>query len=90
MPLAFPGYIIAYTYTGMLDFAGPLQSWIRDLTGWGYQDYYFPEIRSLGGAVTMFSLVLYPYVYLLARAAFLEQSICVLEVSRTLGCSVWY
>ena len=89
LPLAFPAYIIAYTYTGMLDFAGPLQSWIRAGTGWGVRDYYFPEVRSLGGAVTMFSLVLYPYVYLLARAAFLEQSICVLEVSRTLGCSVW-
>jgi iron(III) transport system permease protein len=89
LPLAFPGYIIAYTYTGMLDFAGPVQTWIREATGWGYQDYYFPEVRSLGGAVTMFSLVLYPYVYLLSRAAFLEQSVCVLEVSRTLGCSVW-
>ncbi len=89
LPLAFPGYIIAYTYTGMLDFAGPLQGALRDATGWGYGDYYFPEIRSLGGAITMLSLVLYPYVYLLARAAFLEQSVCVLEVSRTLGCSVW-
>jgi len=89
LPLAFPGYIIAYTYTGMLDFAGPVQTWIRETTGWGYQDYFFPEVRSLGGAVTMFSLVLYPYVYLLSRAAFLEQSVCVLEVSRTLGCSVW-
>ncbi|UCH41303.1 MAG: iron ABC transporter permease [Gammaproteobacteria bacterium] len=89
LPLAFPAYIIAYTYTGMFDFAGPVQSWIRASTGWGAHDYYFPEVRSLGGAVTMFSLVLYPYVYLLARAAFLEQSICVLEVSRTLGCSVW-
>ncbi|MEM7564628.1 MAG: iron ABC transporter permease [Pseudomonadota bacterium] len=89
LPLAFPGYIIAYTYTGMFDFAGPVQSWIRELTGLGYGEYYFPEIRSLGGAITMLSLVLYPYVYLLARASFLEQSICVLEVSRTLGCSVW-
>jgi iron(III) transport system permease protein len=89
LPLAFPGYIIAYTYTGMFDYAGPVQTWIRDATGWGHQDYFFPEVRSLGGAVTMFSLVLYPYVYLLSRAAFLEQSICVLEVSRTLGCSVW-
>ena len=89
LPLAFPGYIIAYTYTGMLDFAGPLQSALREATGWTYGDYYFPEIRSLGGAITMLSLVLYPYVYLLARAAFLEQSVCVLEVSRTLGCSVW-
>jgi iron(III) transport system permease protein len=84
-----PAYIIAYTYTGMFDFAGPVQSAIRELTGWGYGDYYFPEIRSLGGAITMLSLVLYPYVYLLARAAFLEQSICVLEVSRTLGCNAW-
>jgi iron(III) transport system permease protein len=89
LPLAFPAYIIAYTYTGMLDFAGPVQSWIRGATGWGSRDYYFPEVRSLGGAIVMFSLVLYPYVYLLARAAFLEQSVCVLEVSRTLGCSVW-
>ena len=89
MPLAFPGYIIAYTYTGMFDFAGPVQSWLRELTGWGPREYYFPEIRSLGGAISMFTLVLYPYVYLLSRAAFLEQSVCVLEVSRTLGCSVW-
>lgn len=89
MPLAFPGYIIAYTYTGMFDFAGPVQTWIRELGGWGVNEYFFPEVRSLGGAVTMFTLVLYPYVYLLARAAFLEQSVCVLEVSRTLGCSVW-
>ena len=89
MPLAFPGYIIAYTYTGMFDFAGPVQTWLRELTGWGPRDYYFPEIRSLGGAITMFTLVLYPYVYLLSRAAFLEQSVCVLEVSRTLGCTIW-
>jgi len=89
LPLAFPGYIIAYTYTGMFDFAGPVQTWIRQVTGWGVHEYFFPEIRSLGGAMTMFSLVLYPYVYLLSRAAFLEQSVCVLEVSRTLGCSVW-
>ena len=89
LPLAFPGYIIAYTYTGMFDYTGPVQTWIREVTGWGTGEYFFPEIRSLGGAITMFSLVLYPYVYLLSRAAFLEQSVCVLEVSRTLGCSVW-
>ena len=89
LPLAMPAYIIAYTYTGMFDFAGPVQTQIRDWTGWGYRDYYFPEVRSLGGAVAMLSLVLYPYVYLLARAAFLEQSICVIEVSRTLGCNAW-
>lgn len=89
LPLAMPAYIIAYTYTGMLDFAGPVQTFIRELTGWGYGDYYFPEVRSLPGAIVMLSLVLYPYVYLLARAAFLEQSVCVLEVSRTLGAGTW-
>ncbi|MCH7742657.1 MAG: iron ABC transporter permease [Proteobacteria bacterium] len=89
LPLSMPAYIIAYTYTGMFDFAGPVQSWLRELTGWGFGDYYFPQIRSLGGAITMLSLVVYPYVYLLARAAFIEQSACVLEVSRTLGCGSW-
>ena len=63
LPMAMPAYIIAYTYTGLLDFAGPIQTWIRDLTGLGYGDYWFFEIRSLGGAIVMMSLVLYPYVY---------------------------
>jgi iron(III) transport system permease protein len=89
LPLAMPAYIIAYTYTGLLDFAGPLQSQLRALTGWGYGDYWFPQVRSLGGAALMLTLVLYPYVYLLARAAFLEQSATVLEVSRSLGCGSW-
>jgi iron(III) transport system permease protein len=89
LPMAIPAYIIAYTYTGMLDFAGPVQTALRDWFGWSYGEYWFPEIRSIGGAVAMLSLVLYPYVYLLARAAFLEQSVCVLEVSRTLGASPW-
>jgi iron(III) transport system permease protein len=87
LPLAIPAYIIAYTYTGVLDFAGPVQSQIRELTGWGYRDYWFPEIRSLNGAIAMLSLVLYPYVYMMSRAAFLEQSVAVLEASRTLGCT---
>lgn len=87
LPMAMPAYIIAYSYTGMLDVAGPLQTSLREITGWQYRDYWFPEIRSLGGAITMLSLVLYPYIYLLARAAFIEQSVCVLEVSRTLGCN---
>ncbi len=89
LPLAMPAYIIAYTYTGMLDYAGPLQTFIRSLTGWGYGDYWFPDIRSLEGAAIMLSLVLYPYVYLLTRAAFLNQSLCVLDVSRTLGNGTW-
>ena len=85
LPMAIPAYIIAYTYTGLLDFAGPVQGTLRETFGWGYGDYWFPNIRSLTGAIVILSLVLYPYVYLLARAAFLEQSVCVLEVSRTLG-----
>ncbi len=89
LPMAMPAYIIAYTYTGLFDFAGPFQSLLRELTGWGYGDYWFPEIRSLEGAALMLSLVLYPYVYLLSRAAFLGQSLCVLDVSRTLGNGPW-
>jgi iron(III) transport system permease protein len=89
LPMAMPAYIIAYTYTGLLDFAGPVQSWLRDATGWSYGDYWFPPIRSLGGAVAMFSLVLYPYVYLLTRVAFAEQSVTLLEASRTLGRGPW-
>ena len=89
LPLAMPAYIIAYTYTDLLDFSGPVQTSLRAWFDWGYGDYWFPQIRSLGGAMVMLSLVLYPYVYLLARAAFLEQSMCVLEVSRTLGCGPW-
>ena len=87
LPLAVPAYIVAYTYTGLLNFAGPVQSYIREVTGLGYGDYWFFEVRSLGGATTMLILVLYPYVYLLARAAFLEQSSNSLEVCRTLGYS---
>jgi iron(III) transport system permease protein len=87
LPMSMPAYIIAYSYTGALDVAGPLQTMLREFTGWQYRDYWFPEVRSLGGAIAMLSLVLYPYIYLLARAAFIEQSVCVLEVSRTLGCN---
>jgi len=90
LPLAVPAYVIAYVYTDILEFSGPIQDFLRGVFGWGNrQDYWFPEIRSLGGAVSMMTLVLYPYVYLLARAAFLEQSVCVLEVSRTLGKTPW-
>lgn len=87
LPLALPAYIVAYTYTGLLDFAGPVQTWIRDITGWGYRDYYFPNVRSLPGAAIMLILVLYPYVYLLARAAFIEQSATALDAARSLGAS---
>ena len=91
LPMAVPAYVIAYVYTDLLDYAGPVQEAFRAWFGWaGKGDYWFPEIRSLGGAVAMLTLVLYPYVYLLSRAAFLEQSVCVLEVSRTLGRGPWH
>jgi iron(III) transport system permease protein len=89
LPLAVPGYVIAYVYTDFLQVSGPVQTWLRDLTGWSARDYWFPPIRSLGGAVAMLSLVLYPYVYLLTRAAFLQQSRSLLEASRSLGCTPW-
>jgi iron(III) transport system permease protein len=85
LPLAMPAYIIAYTYTGLLDFAGPLQTLLRETFDWRYGQYYFPEIRSLGGAILLLSLVLYPYVYLLARTAFAAQSQRLAEASASLG-----
>ncbi|MEN8917299.1 MAG: iron ABC transporter permease [Octadecabacter sp.] len=85
IPLAFPAYVLAYAYTHVLDHPGIVQSLLRDLTGWGPRDYWFPEIRSLGGAAIMLTLVLYPYVYLLARAAFLGQSATSFLAARSLG-----
>ena len=90
VPLAVPAYVIAYTYTDLLEYAGVVQGALRDLFGWtSARDYWFPEIRTVGGAIAMFTLVLYPYVYLLSRSAFLHQSSGVLEVSRTLGRGPW-
>ena len=89
LPMAMPAYIIAFTYTGLLEVAGPIQTMIRSITGLAYGEYWFPQIRSLPGAMWMLGLVLYPYVYMLTRAALLEQSVCVLEVSRTLGYGPW-
>ena len=87
LPLAMPAYVLAYAYTDFLQVSGPVQTLLRDVTGWGWRDYWFPNIRSLGGAVFVLTAALYPYVYVLARAAFAEQSMCALEVSRTLGCT---
>ncbi|MDY7013278.1 MAG: iron ABC transporter permease [Cyanobacteriota bacterium] len=90
MPLAAPAYLLAYIYTELLDYYGPVQTFLRNLFGWeSARDYWFPNVRSLGGAIVMLVLVLYPYVYLLARVAFLEQSVCTLEASRSLGCNPW-
>lgn len=85
IPLAFPAYVLAYAYTHILDHPGIVQTLLRDLTGWGPRDYWFPEIRSLGGAAAMLTLVLYPYVYLLARAAFMGQSATTFLAARSLG-----
>ncbi len=86
LPLAVPGYVLAFVVTDQLEYAGNLQVALRLLFGWeSARDYWVPEIRSLGGAIIVMSLVLYPYVYLLARAAFIEQCFGLFEVSRTLG-----
>lgn len=90
LPLAAPAYILAYLYTDTLEYFGPVQTLLRSLFGWQRaSDYWFPNLRSLGGAILLFSLTLYPYVYLLARMAFLEQSTATLEASRSLGCGPW-
>jgi len=87
LPLAMPAYVIAYAYTDLLQFSGPVQSALRAAFDWRSGDYWFPEIRSLPGAAAMFVCVLYPYVYLLARVAFLEQSPSLMDAGRTLGLS---
>lgn len=90
LPLAIPAYIGAYALVDFLEYAGPVQSGLRALMGWNSaRDYAFPEIRSRTSAVIVLSAALYPYVYLLARTAFREQSVGVLEVSRALGCGPW-
>jgi iron(III) transport system permease protein len=86
LPLAMPTYIIAYCYLELFDYSGAVQTSMRGLFGWqNAQDYWFPDIRSLGGAIFVMSAVLYPYVYITARASFIAQSVCVIEASRTLG-----
>jgi iron(III) transport system permease protein len=85
LPLAMPAYVMAYAYTDWLQAAGPVQTMLRDITGWQVREYWFPEIRSLPGAAAMLSFTLYPYVFLLARAAFLEQSRTTIEVARLAG-----
>ncbi len=86
LPLAIPTYIVAYCYVDLLDYGGPVQAMVRSAGGYATaRDYAFPEIRSVPGAIFVMSAVLYPYVYLSARASFVQQSVCVLEVARTLG-----
>ena len=89
LPFAFPAYVLAYAYTDFLDHPGAVQTALRAVTGWGPREYWFPEVRSLGGAAVMLILVLYPYVYLLARAAFLQQSATANLAARALGQTAW-
>lgn len=89
LPLAMPAYVMAYVYTDFLQFVGPLQSGLRALTGWQATDYWFPDVRSVGGACLMFTCVLYPYVYLLARTAFLERAGNLQDAARSLGLGPW-
>jgi iron(III) transport system permease protein len=89
LPLAMPAYVMAYAYTDWLQFSGPVQEALRGLTGWKAREYWFPEIRSVYGAAAMFSFAMYPYVYLLARNAFLEQSRSSIEAARLAGLGAW-
>ena len=89
LPLALPAYVASYALVDLLEYAGPVQSLLRSLFGWQTsQEYWFPEIRSLSSAIFVLSLALYPYVYLLARSAFFEQSASADEVAKSLGMPV--
>ncbi|KPP84691.1 MAG: iron(III) transport system permease protein [Rhodobacteraceae bacterium HLUCCO07] len=86
LPLAIPAYVGAYALVDLLEYAGPVQTGLRALFGWqSARDYWFPEIRSMGAAIIVLSASLYPYVYLLSRAAFREQSGSSEEVAMSLG-----
>jgi iron(III) transport system permease protein len=89
LPLAMPAYVMAYAYTDWLEFYGPVQSALRAMTGWQAREYWFPEVRSVWGAAAMLSFSLYPYVYLIARIAFLEMSRSAIESARLAGLSAW-
>lgn len=89
MPFAIPAYLMAYIYTDFFDIAGPFQSMLRELFALSIDEYWFPNIRSIEGAIVIMSLAFYPYVYMLARSSFLEQSTQLLEASRIMGYSAW-
>ncbi len=87
LPMAMPAYVVAYAYTDFFQFSGPLQNFIR--ATWSLEGRVFPEIRSLGGAIFVFSLTLYPYVYLLARTALIERASNLMEAARMLGAPLY-
>lgn len=85
LPMTMPGYVIAYVYFDRLAYAGPVQTALREVFGWQRGDYWFPQVASLPGAAVLLALVLYPYIYLLTRAAFATQSLHLIEAARALG-----
>jgi iron(III) transport system permease protein len=87
LPMTMPAYVISYVYFDRLSYWGPVQKGLRETFGWGRDDYWFPEVASLQGAIVLMALVLYPYVYLLTRAVFLRQSVNLIEAARALGAS---
>ena len=89
LPLAAPAYVLAYAYAGFLSAYGPVQEMLREATGWETGDYWFPDVRSIPGAAVMLTLTLYPYVYLLARARFLNESAAARDAARSLGRGAW-
>lgn len=82
LPLAMPSYVIGFVFLAIFDYTGPVQTWLRAAFG---SSVWFPEIKSYGGVSLVMSLVLYPYVYMLARTAFLEQAAATIEAARSLG-----
>ncbi|MBD9426282.1 iron ABC transporter permease [Pseudomonas sp. PDM15] len=86
LPFAIPAYVLAFVFIGLFDFSGPVQSLLREWFGTGIR---LPRVRSTGGVITVLVLVFYPYVYLLARSAFLAQGRGLLEAARVLGQSPW-
>tara|TARA_B110000211_G_scaffold27030_1_gene27539 strand:+ start:58 stop:1689 length:1632 start_codon:yes stop_codon:yes gene_type:complete len=90
LPLAMPTYIIAYVYTDLLDYAGPVQIALREWFGWqSPNDYWFFDIRTLPGAIVMIALVLYPYLFLIFKTALREQSFKLVQASQLMGLSPW-
>lgn len=90
LPLAMPGYVMAYAWADLAGVAGPLQSGLRDMTGWRARDYWFPDLFSTTGLAFVLASTLFPYVYVTARAAMVTQSLATIEAARSLGASVWH
>ncbi len=91
LPAAIPSYIIAYCYTDFLDYSGPIQTFLRDLFLFkSSSEYFFPEIRSMGGAIFVISFVLYPYIYFISKLAFTSTPISLYELAKLRGESIFF